>query len=310
MERAGAGLALTVDRLVPRGPIAVVCGKGNNGGDGFVAGRLLRELGRTVRVLTLAAPDEHRGDAAENLRRLDGAHEPFTAEGLDGAAVIVDAIFGTGFDGEPRDAAKEAIEAIAALDAVVVSADIPSGVDGSTGEAARVCVRRDADGDVRGREGRALGRARQAPHGRAEGHRHRHPAGGARPRCGRLADAARPRARARSPRIGHEVHLRARRRRGRLARPDGRAVPGLRGGDARRRRLRHGLCPAVAGGDLRATPARGHDARSARRIRVLRAPGRGGGRRGGRARRSARARPRPRTRRRRACVRSRHRRER
>jgi hydroxyethylthiazole kinase-like uncharacterized protein yjeF len=140
MERAGAGLALAVDRLVPRGPIAVVCGKGNNGGDGFVAGRLLRELGRTVRVLTLAAPEEHRGDAAENLRRLEGAYEPFSIEGLDGAAVVVDAIFGTGFDGEPRGPAADAIEAISALEAAVVSADVASGVDASTGEAARAAI--------------------------------------------------------------------------------------------------------------------------------------------------------------------------
>ncbi len=141
MERAGAGLALTVDRLVPRGPIAIVCGKGNNGGDGFVAARLLDELGRSVRVLRLAEQPEYRGDAAENLRRLEGAHEPFAAEALDRAAVVVDAIFGTGFDGEPRGVAKDAIEAIAVLEAVVVSADIASGVDASTGEAARVSVR-------------------------------------------------------------------------------------------------------------------------------------------------------------------------
>ncbi len=141
MERAGAGLALTVDRLVPRGPIAIVCGKGNNGGDGFVAARLLDELGRSVRVLRLAEQPEYRGDTAENLRRLEGAHEPFSADALDGAAVIVDAILGTGFDGEPHGAAKDAIEAIAVLETVVVSADIASGVDASTGEAAHVSVR-------------------------------------------------------------------------------------------------------------------------------------------------------------------------
>lgn len=144
MERAGAGLALTVDRLVPRGPIAVVCGKGNNGGDGLVAGRLLRELGRRVRVLTLADAADYGGDAAENLRQLDGACEPFTPEALDDAAVIVDAVLGTGFAGEPRDGAREAIEAICACDAVVVSADVPSGVDASTGEAASVAVRATA----------------------------------------------------------------------------------------------------------------------------------------------------------------------
>nr|MBA3748395.1 bifunctional ADP-dependent NAD(P)H-hydrate dehydratase/NAD(P)H-hydrate epimerase [Solirubrobacterales bacterium] len=85
MERAGAGLALTVDRLVPRGPVAIVCGKGNNGGDGFVAGRLLRGMGRQVSVLTLAEAGEYRGDAAENLGRLDGEYVPFIAALLDGA---------------------------------------------------------------------------------------------------------------------------------------------------------------------------------------------------------------------------------
>ena len=140
MERAGAGLALLADRTVPRGPIVVVCGKGNNGGDGFVAGRLLYELGRKVRILRLAEAAEYRGDAAENLRRLEGDHEPFSADALDGAALVVDAIFGTGFDGEPRDLAKDAIEAIAVLEVPVVAADIASGVDASTGEAARVSV--------------------------------------------------------------------------------------------------------------------------------------------------------------------------
>lgn len=140
MERAGAGLALFTDRAVTRGPVVVVCGRGNNGGDGFVAGRLLRELGRTVRVLLLAAPEEHEGDAAVNLDRLEGAHEPFDPLALAGAVVVVDAVFGTGFDDEPRGIAKDAIEAIAAFEGPVVAADIASGVDASTGEAARVSV--------------------------------------------------------------------------------------------------------------------------------------------------------------------------
>jgi NAD(P)H-hydrate epimerase len=144
MERAGAGLALTVDRLVPRGPIAIVCGKGNNGGDGFVAGRLLRGMGRQVRVLTLAPADDYHGDAAESLRGLEGGHEPFRSLALGDAAVIVDAILGTGSKGEPRDAAKDAIEAIAVASAVVVSADVASGVDASTGETAGVAVRATA----------------------------------------------------------------------------------------------------------------------------------------------------------------------
>jgi hydroxyethylthiazole kinase-like uncharacterized protein yjeF len=140
MERAGTGLALAVDRVAPKGEIAIVCGKGNNGGDGFVAGRWLRDLGRRVRVLTLAGDDEYGGDAAKNLHRLGGMHEPFAAGALDEAALIVDAILGTGFDGEPRDAASDAIEAIAVLATPVVSADVASGVDASTGRTAGVSV--------------------------------------------------------------------------------------------------------------------------------------------------------------------------
>ena len=140
MERAGAGLTVHTDRLVPRGPIAIVCGKGNNGGDGLAAGRMLRGFGRTVRVLLLAEPDAYTGDAAENLRRLDGAHEPFHPRALGDATVVIDAILGTGFQGEPRGAAAEAIEALASFDGPVVAADIASGVDASTGETAGAWV--------------------------------------------------------------------------------------------------------------------------------------------------------------------------
>ncbi|HVW17624.1 MAG TPA: NAD(P)H-hydrate epimerase, partial [Solirubrobacteraceae bacterium] len=129
MERAGEGLASLVAEVGPDGPVAVVCGKGNNGGDGLVAARLLRErhAWREVRVLLLAPPEELRGDAAANLERLDGAHEPFSAGRLDGAAVVVDCVLGTGFAGEPHGAARDAIAAIAACAAPVVSADVPSG---------------------------------------------------------------------------------------------------------------------------------------------------------------------------------------
>ena len=106
MERAGAGLAEHVQRLAPTGEIAVVCGKGNNGGDGLVCARLLRRLGRDARVLLLGSPDELRGDARTNYERLEGNPlEPFDAGALHGAAAIVDAILGTGFSGEPREPA-------------------------------------------------------------------------------------------------------------------------------------------------------------------------------------------------------------
>lgn len=146
MERAGTGLAALVDELVPDGLVVVVCGQGNNGGDGFVAARRLRERGREVRVLTLADPEELRGDARINAQRLPGTPpQPFSAAPLGGAAGIVDAILGTGFAGEPRKPASGAIAAINAASAqdrlVVVACDVPSGVDGSTGEIAGVAVR-------------------------------------------------------------------------------------------------------------------------------------------------------------------------
>jgi NAD(P)H-hydrate epimerase len=144
MERAGSGLAEAGQRIVPTGQIAVVCGKGNNGGDGFVCARLLRELGREVRVLLLGSPDELRGDASANCKRLPGAPpEPFDAAALEGSEGVVDAILGTGFSGEPREPAAGAIEAIndAARSAVVIACDVPSGVDASTGEVLGAAVR-------------------------------------------------------------------------------------------------------------------------------------------------------------------------
>jgi NAD(P)H-hydrate epimerase len=143
MERAGTGLADLVDELVVGGEIAVVCGKGNNGGDGYVAARVLRSRGRQVRVLSLSPVDELQGDALENAQRLPGdPPEDFNAAALEGAAGIVDAIFGTGFSGEPREPAAGAIAAINEVsDAVVVACDMPSGVNGSTGEVAGDAVR-------------------------------------------------------------------------------------------------------------------------------------------------------------------------
>jgi hydroxyethylthiazole kinase-like uncharacterized protein yjeF len=142
MERAGRGLAEAVAQLVPEGPLAVVCGPGNNGGDGYVAARLLREAGRDVRVLALVHPEKLRGDARASVERLPGAPpEPFAAGRLDGARGAVDALLGTGFTGEPRPEAAAAIAALNGCAAPVVAVDVPSGVDASTGEVAAEAVR-------------------------------------------------------------------------------------------------------------------------------------------------------------------------
>jgi len=145
MERAGAGLARVVAEHAPEGQLAFVCGKGNNGGDGLVAARVLRDQGRDVRVLCVEPPEDFEGDARRNLERLPGSPpDLFQPAGLEGAAAIVDALLGTGFSGTPREPAAGAIEAINAAGAPVIAADVPSGVDASTGAVEGAAVRAGA----------------------------------------------------------------------------------------------------------------------------------------------------------------------
>jgi NAD(P)H-hydrate epimerase len=141
MEAAGRAVAEAVAGLAPEGPVRVVCGKGNNGGDGFVAARLLREMGFEVEALLLWPEKELRGDAAVNFERFGGelvGGDP--AERLRGSGAVVDAIFGTGFEGAPREPAAAAIAAINGCGGRVVACDIASGVDASTGEVAGEAV--------------------------------------------------------------------------------------------------------------------------------------------------------------------------
>jgi hydroxyethylthiazole kinase-like uncharacterized protein yjeF len=147
MERAGIGVARAVERLAGGDPVTVVCGKGNNGGDGLVAARALRERGLVAHVVCLGERSDLSDDARANLDRLEGEPprsladgERFTGGLLAGSGVIVDALLGTGFEGSPRGAAAEAIEAINAVGVGVVSVDVPSGVDASTGEVAGSAV--------------------------------------------------------------------------------------------------------------------------------------------------------------------------
>jgi hydroxyethylthiazole kinase-like uncharacterized protein yjeF len=144
MEAAGRAVAVAVGELALDGPVRVVCGKGNNAGDGLVAARYLAEAGHEVEALLLWPAEELSADAGANLER-------FAAEYVSGdpgprladSGAIVDAIFGTGFSGEPRGPALAAIEAIDACGAPVVSCDIASGVDASSGEVAGAAVEAD-----------------------------------------------------------------------------------------------------------------------------------------------------------------------
>lgn len=146
MERAGEGVVRVVERVAPDGPVAVVCGKGNNGGDGFVAARLLRRAGREVRVVCTSAPEQLSGDARVNFDLLSGeeAHlfeDARAGEAIGGSAAVVDALLGTGFEGAPRGLVADAIGAVNDAAKPVVSVDVPSGVDASTGEVAGIAVR-------------------------------------------------------------------------------------------------------------------------------------------------------------------------
>lgn len=144
MEAAGRAVAEVVASLAPEGPVRVVCGKGNNGGDGFVAARLLREMGFEVEAMLLWPDEELRGDAAANFERFGGELlEGGLDQRLSDSGAVIDAIFGTGFEVAPREPAAAAIEAINRCGAPVVACDIASGVDASTGEVAGEAVEAD-----------------------------------------------------------------------------------------------------------------------------------------------------------------------
>jgi ADP-dependent NAD(P)H-hydrate dehydratase / NAD(P)H-hydrate epimerase len=124
MRAAGTALAEEVAGLSPQGPVRVLCGKGNNGGDGLIAADRLREMGFEVEafeVFSEAMPED-----------LDAR--------LAGSGAVVDAIFGTGFEGAPREPARAAIEAANRCGAPIVACDVASGVDASTGEVAGEAV--------------------------------------------------------------------------------------------------------------------------------------------------------------------------
>jgi hydroxyethylthiazole kinase-like uncharacterized protein yjeF len=155
MENAGSAVAEFVTTHYPSAKrIGVICGKGNNGGDGFVAARKLHEAGKDVRMLLLAERSELRGDAAEMFTKLPlapvivSAKEQLKAESAGAvfaADVLVDAILGTGFRPPVSELYAEAIAALNASPASVVAVDIPSGADADVmGEQVGAVARADA----------------------------------------------------------------------------------------------------------------------------------------------------------------------
>jgi ADP-dependent NAD(P)H-hydrate dehydratase / NAD(P)H-hydrate epimerase len=155
MENAGTAIADFVISNYPAAKrIGVICGKGNNGGDGFVAARKLHVAGKDVRVLLLAEPSELRGDAAEMFTRLPvapvtlGSSEELRAESARAVFdmdLLLDALLGTGFRPPVRRLYAEAIATMNASSAPVIAVDIPSGADTDVmGEQVGAVARADA----------------------------------------------------------------------------------------------------------------------------------------------------------------------
>lgn len=131
MANAGCAVAEAIMARWARCPVAVLCGPGNNGGDGFVIARVLAEAGWPVRVALLGAREALRGDAAHHAALWDDPVVEMTPACLDGAELVVDALFGAGLN---RAVGGAAAEVLAAVRVPVVAVDMPSGVDGDTGQ--------------------------------------------------------------------------------------------------------------------------------------------------------------------------------
>lgn len=146
MERAGsAAFAVLRQRWPNAQRIAVLCGGGNNGGDGFVVARLAHEQGLRVTLMLLAEPDRLQGEARQAWQRLpSGLTVVRQLERLTDHDVIVDALLGTGLQGEVREPWRGAIAAINAAGVPVLALDIPSGLHADTGGALGVAVRAEA----------------------------------------------------------------------------------------------------------------------------------------------------------------------
>ena len=145
MTRAAEGALKILRARWPQAKrLAVVCGAGNNGGDGYVLARLARDAGLEALVLAAAPPDKLSGDARraqEEWLATGGSAHPFAADALSGSDLIVDALLGIGLTGAPRPESLPVIRAINAAKRPVLALDIPSGVDADSGAVAEVAVR-------------------------------------------------------------------------------------------------------------------------------------------------------------------------
>ncbi len=147
MEAAGADVARAAARRLRAAGgrrVAVFCGPGNNGGDGYVAARVLRELGFEARVASLGDVGALRGDAAQAARAWGGEVAGIAGFVLDATDLVIDALFGAGLTRDLDGAAREAVERLdqwrRASGRPIVAVDVPSGLDGTTGRVRGACL--------------------------------------------------------------------------------------------------------------------------------------------------------------------------
>lgn len=134
MEHAGGAIARAIEARLAPTPVAVLCGPGNNGGDGFVVARRLAAAGWSVRLGLLGAPEVLKGDAASARDAWTGPILPATPALLDGVGLVVDGLFGAGLARPIEGTARDLVETMASGPAPVVAIDVPSGLHGDTGE--------------------------------------------------------------------------------------------------------------------------------------------------------------------------------
>ncbi len=134
MERAGRAVAAAAaESVAPGAAVLVLCGPGNNGGDGFVAARVLAGRGFDVRLCMLGDRDALRGDAALMAEAWDGPVEPASRAFPEAADLVIDALFGAGLSRDLAGEARLVVERVAVSGTPVLAVDVPSGLDGDTG---------------------------------------------------------------------------------------------------------------------------------------------------------------------------------
>ena len=134
MENAGKAVAQAIEKRWTARPVIVLCGPGNNGGDGFVTARYLAATGWPVRLALLGSQDHLTGAARHHADLWSGKVEPLSPAALDQAELVVDAIYGAGLDRALEGLAADTLIAAAQRGLPVVAIDVPSGLMGDTGE--------------------------------------------------------------------------------------------------------------------------------------------------------------------------------